>query len=88
MITSDSDMNSFKFRVLVEQDEDGVFVTEVPALPGCITQGSTRKEALANVQEAMELYIESLEAHGDPIPPAIMEEIVEINLNPKKTATR
>lgn len=88
MITSDSDMNSFKFRVLVEQDEDGVFVAEVPALPGCITQGSTRKEALANVQEAMELYIESLEAHGDPIPPAIMEEIVEINLNPKKTATR
>ena len=88
MITSDIDMNSFKFRVLVEQDEDGVFVAEVPALPGCITQGSTRKEALANVQEAMELYIESLEAHGDPIPPAIMEEIVEINLNPKKTATR
>ena len=80
MITSDSDMNSFKFRVLVEQDEDGVFVAEVPALPGCITQGSTRKEVLANVQEAMELYIESLEAHGDPIPPAIMEEIVEIKI--------
>ena len=73
-------MSSFKFRVLVEQDEDGVFVAEVPALPGCITQGSTRKEALANVQEAMELYIESLEAHGDPIPPAIMEEIVEIEI--------
>lgn len=80
MITSDSDMNSFRFRVLVEQDEDGVFVAEVPALPGCITQGSTRKEALANVQEAMELYIESLEAHGDPIPPVIMEEIVEIKI--------
>lgn len=73
-------MNSFKFRVLVEQDEDGIFVAEVPALPGCITQGSTRKEALANVQEAMELYIESLKAHGDPIPPAIMEEIVEIKI--------
>ena len=73
-------MNSFKFRVLVEQDEDGIFVAEVPALPGCITQGSTRKEALANVQEAMELYIESLEAHGDPIPPAITEEIVEIKI--------
>lgn len=80
MITSDSDMSSFKFRVLVEQDEDGVFVAEVPALPGCITQGSTRKEALANVQEAMELYIESLEVHGDPIPPAITEEIVEIKI--------
>lgn len=73
-------MSSVKFRVLVEQDEDGIFVAEVPALPGCITQGSTRKEALANVQEAMELYIESLEAHGDPIPPAITEEIVEIKI--------
>ena len=81
--TEATEMSNFKFRVLVEQDEDGVFVAEVPALPGCITQGSTRKEALANVQEAMELYIESLEAHGDPIPPAITEEIVEINLNPK-----
>lgn len=78
--TEATEMSNFKFRVLVEQDEDGVFVAEVPALPGCITQGSTRKEALANVQEAMELYIESLEAHGDPIPPAITEEIVEIQI--------
>lgn len=80
MITPDSDMNSFKFRVLIAQDEDGIFVAEVPTLPGCISQGSTRKEALANAQEAVELYIESLEAHGDPIPPAITEEIVEIKI--------
>jgi predicted RNase H-like HicB family nuclease len=38
-----------KYRVLIEQDEDGVFVAEVPSLPGCITQGSTRAEALSNV---------------------------------------
>ena len=81
-------MSSFRFRVLVEQDEDGIFVAEVPALPGCVSQGPTRNEALANVQAAMELYIESLEAHGDPITPAITEEIVEINVNTKKTATR
>ncbi len=73
-------MSNIKFRVLIEQDEDGIFVAEVPALPGCISQGSTRKEVLANAQEAMELYIESLEAHGDPIPPAITEEIIEINI--------
>ncbi len=73
-------MSNVKFRVLIEQDEDGIFVAEVPALPGCISQGSTRKEALANAQEAMELYIESLEAHGDPIPPAITEEIIEIKI--------
>ena len=73
-------MSNIKFRVLIEQDEDGIFVAEVPALPGCISQGSTRKEALVNAQEAMELYIESLEAHGDHIPPAITEEIIEIEI--------
>jgi predicted RNase H-like HicB family nuclease len=56
-----------KYRVTIEPDEDGVFIAEVPALPGCITQGATRQEALANAKEAIELYIESLEAHGDPI---------------------
>ena len=79
-ITEDSDMSNIKFRVFIEQDEDGVFVAEVPTLPGCISQGSTRKEALANAQEAVALYIESLEAHGDPIPPAITEEVVEIGI--------
>ena len=73
-------MSDFRFRVLIVQDEDGIFVAEVPALPGCISQGSTRQEALANAREAIELYIESLEAHGDPIPPAITEEIVEIKM--------
>lgn len=67
-----------KFRVLIEQDEDGVFVAEVSSLPGCISQGRTRDEALSNVREAIAGYLESLEAHGEPIPPAISEEIVEI----------
>lgn len=67
-----------KYRVLIEQDEDGVYVAEVPSLPGCITQGNTRTEALENVKEAIELYLESLEAHGDPVPPPITEEIVEV----------
>jgi len=67
-----------KFRVLIEQDEDGVFVAEVPSLPGCISQGRTRDEALSNAREAIAGYLESLEAHGEPIPPAISEEIVEI----------
>ena len=67
-----------KYRVLIEQDEDGVFMAEVPSLPGCITQGPTRDEALANSREAIAAYLESLEAHGDPIPPSISEEIVEV----------
>ncbi len=67
-----------KYRVLIGQDEDGVFVAHVPALPGCISQGSTRDEALANVREAIEGYLESLRAHDEPIPPAISEEIIEV----------
>lgn len=67
-----------KFRVLIEPDEDGVFVAEVPALPGCITQGNTRDEAVKNVREAIAAYLESLEAHDDPVPPPISEEIVEV----------
>ena len=67
-----------KYRVLIEQDEDGVFVAQVPSLPGCISQGMTRREALSNVQEAMEAYLESLRAHDEPIPPPIEEEVIEV----------
>ena len=67
-----------RYRVLVEQDEDGTYVAEVPSLPGCITQGATREEALSNVREAISAYLESLEAHGDPVPPSITEEIIEV----------
>ena len=65
-----------RYRVLIEQDEDGVYVAEVPALPGCISQGKTRSEAIDNIKEAMAGYLESLQANGDPIPPSITEEVV------------
>lgn len=55
-----------------------MYVAEVPALPGCVSQGASRGEALANIKEAIDGYLESLEAHGDPVPPSIDEEIVEI----------
>jgi len=67
-----------KFRVLVEMDEDGMFVAEVPSLPGCVSQGRTRAEALRNVAEAISGYIESLRAHDEPIPPPIGEEVVDV----------
>lgn len=69
-----------KYRVLIEQDEDGMYVAEVPSLPGCISQGQTREEAVENVKEAIAAYLESLEAHGDPIPPPITEEVVEVHV--------
>lgn len=67
-----------KYRVWIEQDEEGVFVAEVPSLTGCISQGKTRADALRNIREAVTLYLESLEEHGDPLPPAIIEEIIEV----------
>ena len=67
-----------RYRVHIQQDEDGVFVAEVPSLPGCLSQGRNREEALANVREAMAAYLESLEEHGEPIPPPTIEEIVEL----------
>jgi predicted RNase H-like HicB family nuclease len=68
-----------KYRVVIDQDEDGVFVAEVPALPGCVSQGRTREQALANIKDAMEGYIASLRKHNEPIPPPIDEAMVEID---------
>lgn len=67
-----------KFRVLIDQDEDGAFVAQVPSLPGCVTQGATRQEAVANAQEAIAAYLESLNERDEPIPPSINEELVEV----------
>ncbi len=67
-----------KFRILIEKDEEGVFVAECPSLPGCVSQGSTRSEALENIQDAVKGYLDSLKEHDEPIPPPIEEEIVEI----------
>ena len=61
-----------KFRVIIEQDEDGILVAQCPALPGCISQGATREEAQANIKEAITGYLESLKKHGEPIPPPIL----------------
>jgi len=55
-----------------------VFVATCPTLPGCISQGETRQAALANIQDAIAGYLESLRKHGDPIPPPITEEVVEV----------
>jgi predicted RNase H-like HicB family nuclease len=68
-----------KFRIVIEPDEDGVFVASCPTLPGCHAQGRTREEARINIREAVELYLESLREHGDPIPPGITEDVVEVS---------
>lgn len=55
-------------QVVIYAGEDGYWVAECPSLPGCISQGSTRAEAIGNVKEAIELYIESLDGDGLPVP--------------------
>ena len=67
-----------QYRVILEQDEDGVFVAEVPSLPGCISQGRTRGEALTNIKDAITAYLASLREHGEPVPPGLSEEVVEV----------
>ncbi len=67
-----------RFRVVIEQDEDGVYVARCPALPGCVSQGRTRQEAHAAIRDAAAGHVASLEKHGDPIPPPIDEDVVEI----------
>ncbi len=50
-----------QFRVIVEQDEDGIFVASVPSLPGCHTQGKTYEQAMDRIKEAIELCLEATE---------------------------
>ena len=71
---------NMKVRILIEQDEDGIFIAECPSLPGCVSQGKTRNEAIENIQDAIRGYLESLKKHDEPIPPSIDEEIVEVAL--------
>jgi predicted RNase H-like HicB family nuclease len=53
------------FKVIIEQDEDGMFVAEAPAIPGCYTQGKTYEEAIRGIREVIELCLE--EAKADPV---------------------
>lgn len=57
-----------KRRVLLAPGEDGYIVAEVPGLPGCVSQGRTREEVLANTQEAVALYEEVLVERGEAVP--------------------
>ena len=68
-----------KFRIIIEQDEDGNYVAQCPALPGCISEGKNREETLASIKDAILGYLASLKKHGEPIPPSIEEETVEVS---------
>jgi len=62
-------------QVIAYPGEDGYYVVECPSLPGCISQGKTKAEAIANVREAIDLYIETLLENGKPIPEDSLEVV-------------
>lgn len=61
-------MKQLTYRVLLNREPEGGYTVNVPALPGCITYGETIDEAITMAREAIELYVESLVAHGEPVP--------------------
>ena len=56
-----------KFTVTIDRDEDGVWITECPSIPGCISQGNTKQEAITNIKEAIELCLEVRAERGIPL---------------------
>ena len=64
-----------KYTVLIEKNEEGGYTVIVPSLPGCITQGDTWQEAIANAREAIAGYIEALKDIGKPVPVELPIEV-------------
>jgi predicted RNase H-like HicB family nuclease len=65
-------------QVLIYPGEDGWFVAECPSLPGCISQGRTRPEAIANIREAIDLMVEDLQEQGEPVPADMLEAVLVV----------
>jgi predicted RNase H-like HicB family nuclease len=66
------------YTVILERESDGGYVATVPALPGCVSQGDTREEALQNIRDAADLYVEDCIAAGDPVPTEAGREYLEL----------
>ena len=73
-------LNALSYRILLREEPEGGYTVTVPTLPGCITYGETITEAIGMAREAIELYLESLLAHGDEIPTeeAILEYTIMV----------
>jgi len=63
-------------QVLIYPGEDGYWVAECPSLPGCISQGKTKEEAIINIKEAIQAYIAALEEDCLPVPAERFEAIM------------
>ena len=73
-------MKKYKFRIIVEKDEDGIYIVSCPSLKGCYTQGDTVEDALENIKDAIKLHIESRKAIGESIPFEVLVDEVEVSV--------
>lgn len=73
-------MRTYKFRIVVEADEDDVYIVSCPALKGCYSQGTTIEEARENIKDAIKLHIEARKSLGETIPIEVLLDEVEVNV--------
>jgi len=73
-------MTTYRFTIIVEQDEDGVDIASCPVLQGCYSQGDTYNEAVENLKDAIHLHIEARHEVGEPIPIETAVDEVEVNV--------
>jgi len=68
-----------RYTVILEREPDGGYVASIPALPGCVSQGDNREQAMSNIKEAAELYLQDCRDAGDPVPTEAGREFVEVD---------
>ncbi len=64
-----------KYKVVIEPQEEGGYTVYVPSLPGCVSQGDSVDEAMTNIKEAIEVYVESIKERGLPLPRVVEREV-------------
>jgi len=72
-----------KYTVVIEKGHESGYVAYAPALKGCVSQGKTKAEAINNIKEAMEVYIEALLEDGLPVPTEVGKDTVELEVAAK-----
>ena len=65
-----------KFQVTLKRDEGGIWVAQCPAIPGCVSQGKTKEEAVLNIKEAIGEYVAALEEDNLPVPEERFEAVL------------
>jgi len=70
----------YRYRIVVEQDEDGIYIVSCPVLEGCYSQGNTPEEAMENIKDAIKLHIEARKILGEPIPIEVLVDEVEVSV--------